>query len=128
MIAKLVASGADREGARRALARACGEVRCTPVRNNAWFLRRLVEQEQFAIGTVTTGFIAEHVEGLTTRSVPPDRALSELVGALALESTDYDDRTEGLLGFRLNSSRRSRQTVDLDGATVEFEFSPPRRA
>src|SRR5690606_13429789 len=52
MIAKLVAAGEDREGARRALAKACGEMICGPVKSNAWFLKRLLEQPAFAVGRV----------------------------------------------------------------------------
>jgi 3-methylcrotonyl-CoA carboxylase alpha subunit len=36
MIAKLVAAAPDREGARRALARACGETACTPGSSSGW--------------------------------------------------------------------------------------------
>jgi 3-methylcrotonyl-CoA carboxylase alpha subunit len=43
MIAKLVASAPDREGARRSLAQACGGFACAPVRANAWFLKRLLD-------------------------------------------------------------------------------------
>jgi acetyl/propionyl-CoA carboxylase alpha subunit len=61
MIAKLVSHASDREGARRALAQACGETEVAPVKSNAWLLKRLLDHQAFATGQVTTGFIAEHV-------------------------------------------------------------------
>ena len=124
MIAKLVVAASDREAARRALANACGETECAPVKTNAWFLKRLVEQESFAIGKVTTGFISEHAEELTTRAAPPARSLSDALNWLTRQSVDFDDRGTGLLGFRLNAPQRKTQRLDVDGHPVEFKYDP----
>ncbi|HWK40961.1 MAG TPA: acetyl/propionyl/methylcrotonyl-CoA carboxylase subunit alpha [Croceibacterium sp.] len=124
MIAKLVSSGPDRESARQALARACGGVACAPVKSNAWFLKRLVERKEFAAGDVTTGFISDHIEELTTRTKPSDRSLSEALDWLLRASTDFDPRATGLAGFRLNAPKRAAQRLDVDGETVEFNFAP----
>src|SRR5690606_2002478 len=65
MIAKLVSTGTDRENARRTLAKACAETQVAPVRTNAWFLKRLLDDQTFAVGKVSTGFIAENEAELT---------------------------------------------------------------
>ncbi|KRA79408.1 acetyl/propionyl/methylcrotonyl-CoA carboxylase subunit alpha [Altererythrobacter sp. Root672] len=124
MIAKLVTSAGDRETARRALATACGETSCAPVKTNAWFLKRLLETEQFAIGKVETGFIANHEEALTTRSAPSDRALSDTLDWLLRASGNYDPRVSGLTAFRLNAPPQSQQVMAVDGHPIAFTYSP----
>jgi len=110
MIAKLVSSGADRESARRTLAEACRWTCGGPVKNNAWFLKRLLEHEQFAVGRVTTGFIAEHEADLTSPPEPSEMLLQEVAERLIFDGWSEGsewihrtlDRDLGLLGFRLN--------------------------
>jgi len=124
MIAKIVVSGPDRETARRTLARACGETECAPVRNNAWFLKRLAEREEFAVSKVTTSFIGHHLAALTTRATLSARSLSEALNSLVLDSNDFDRRVSGLGGFRLNRARQATHRLDVDGDTVEFQYEP----
>jgi 3-methylcrotonyl-CoA carboxylase alpha subunit len=124
MIAKLVVSAPDRESARRTLAQACGETRCAPVRNNAWFLKRLADREEFAVGKITTSFIGEHLEALATRTTPSTRSLSDALDWLVRESTAFDRRAAGLIGLRLNRAPQAIQRLDVDGETVEFEYGP----
>jgi 3-methylcrotonyl-CoA carboxylase alpha subunit len=124
MIAKLVVSASDRESARRALSKACGGTACNPVKSNAWFLKRLVDHEAFAVGNVTTGFIGTHIDELTQRASLSARALSDALTRLARESADFDDRPLGLAGFRLNAAPRNIQRLDVDGEPVEFEYCP----
>ncbi|MBT2132721.1 acetyl/propionyl/methylcrotonyl-CoA carboxylase subunit alpha [Croceibacterium sp. LX-88] len=124
MIAKLVASAEDRETARRVLSEACGETSCAPVKTNAWFLKRLLETEQFAIGKVETGFIADHEETLTTRSAPSERSLSEALDRLLRLASHGDPRVTGLAAFRLNSRRQPRQVLNVDGHPTEFTYTP----
>jgi 3-methylcrotonyl-CoA carboxylase alpha subunit len=124
MIAKLVSSAADREGARRKLSKACGEFACASVKSNAWFLKRLLEAEPFAIGKVGTGFIADHEAELTSRHLPSDRSLSEVLGWDLRLSADNDPRVAGLARFRLNAAPRLRQTMNVDGHAHEFDFTP----
>jgi len=115
MIAKLVTSGPDRESARRALAEACRETLGGPVKNNAWFLKRLLEHEQFAVGRVTTGFIAEHEAELTAAPKPSRLLLQEVAESLIFDRwSDRGewvhrtlDRDRGLIGFRLNRERNT---------------------
>ncbi|OYW44028.1 MAG: methylcrotonoyl-CoA carboxylase [Sphingomonadales bacterium 32-68-7] len=130
MIAKLVALAADREGARRALAAACGSTQCSPVKTNAWFLRRLLNQEAFAIGRVTTSFIADYEAELTRPAVSDEARLAavswrleEFVGAAW--NGDQAIAPQGLFGFRLNADRApARLTLSMDGTASEVVASP----
>ena len=124
MIAKLIVSGPDREGVRRALAEACGRTICAPIRTNAWFLKRLLEHLDFATGRVTTGFIATHEAELMVRPAPSNRSLSDALIWALRESTNFDPRMGGLATFRLNAPPRSRQRMSVDSHPIEFDYSP----
>jgi 3-methylcrotonyl-CoA carboxylase alpha subunit len=130
MIAKLVSTGADRESALRALAQACGETRVAPVRTNAWFLKRLLEHQSFAVGKVTTGFIAEHEEELTRPFVSDSVKLAAVSWRLeefmaARAEDDHAIAPQGLFGFRLNSDRApARLALSIDGETHEVAAAP----
>jgi 3-methylcrotonyl-CoA carboxylase alpha subunit len=125
MIAKLVVSAEDRESARRALADACGNTRCAPVRTNAWFLKRLLGHQDFAVGKVTTGFIADHEEELTEASVSNAAKLAAVSWRLeefeaAAWNQDHQISPGGLFGFRLNARRSpARLGMTVDGETHE---------
>ena len=60
LLAKIVASGPDRETARRRLVAALGDTVLLGVTHNRDFLRAALEHPAFAAGQATTGFIAEH--------------------------------------------------------------------
>ena len=57
MIAKLICYGPTREKAREEMAAALAQIKIEGIANNAEFLRRSVEHQQFASGDVFTGFI-----------------------------------------------------------------------
>jgi acetyl/propionyl-CoA carboxylase alpha subunit len=57
MIAKLIAHAATREAAAGALADACRSVEVWPVRTNAAFLARCLDEPDFLSGDIDTGFI-----------------------------------------------------------------------
>ncbi len=121
MIAKLVTKAPDREGARRALAKACGETEVAPVKTNAWFLKRLLDHQLFAIGQVTTGFIAEHEDELTRARVTDAvklAAVSWRLEEFAAAEAEGDNAIapQGLFGFRLNATPApARMVLNLDG-------------
>ncbi len=117
MIAKLVVAGSTREEAIRRLASATSEVEVWPVRTNAAFLTRLLVTPDFAAGEVTTGFIGERLEELTTREpLPPSWATAALnVFREMGEWPDVGPVAAGLRGFRLNADARSTTTVLIDG-------------
>src|SRR5687768_2106669 len=121
MIAKLVSTGADREDARRALAEVCGQTQVAPVKTNAWFLKRLLDHQAFAVGRVTTGFIAEREEELTRPFVSDSVMLAavswRLEEFMAAEAEgEHAIAPRGLFGFRLNAGRApARMALNIDG-------------
>src|SRR5690606_9145070 len=123
MIAKLGATGPDRESARRALAEACGETQVAPVGTNAWCLKRLLCHRSFAIGDVTTGLIADHEEDLTRPEVSDAVKLAAVSWRLeefaaAEAEGEVAVAPQGLFGFRLNADRApARLAMRIDGET-----------
>jgi len=63
MIAKIIAHGADREEARRRLARALAQTEVVGVRTNLDLLRGIVAHPAFAAAELDTGFLARHAIG-----------------------------------------------------------------
>jgi 3-methylcrotonyl-CoA carboxylase alpha subunit len=123
MIAKLIVSGADREGVRRTLAEASGRTICAPIKTNAWFLKRLLDHRDFATGRVSTGFIAAHEAELMVRPAPSSRSLSDALNWALRKATNFDARVSGLAAFRLNSAPQSLQRMNVDGQPVEFTYT-----
>ena len=133
MIAKLVVTGTDREVARRALAESCGDTQVAPVKTNAWLLKRLLDHRSFAVGRVTTGFIAEHEDELTQVSVSDAVRLSavswRLEEFMAAEAEgDHAIAPQGLFGFRLNAEPApARLSLKVDGERQAIVASPTGR-
>jgi 3-methylcrotonyl-CoA carboxylase alpha subunit len=133
MVAKLIVHADNRSAALEALAAACGAVACSPVKTNAWFLKRICEDEQFIRGEVTTGFIPEQLDVLTVPPRPSNLLLQEaaehFISVRWSDEDEYHHRTlrldRGLSGFRLN--RPSTFAVHLflngDSTTVDFDIS-----
>jgi 3-methylcrotonyl-CoA carboxylase alpha subunit len=65
MLAKIIAHGDDREGARRAALTALDAVRVEGVRTNRDFLIACLESDGFAAGDVHTGFVEQNLDALT---------------------------------------------------------------
>jgi 3-methylcrotonyl-CoA carboxylase alpha subunit len=124
MIAKLVVRADTRGEAIHALAEACGLVRCAPVRTNAWFLRRLVLEQEFARGDITTAFIASHIEKLAERPTPTAslmRAAAENAAWRHIPS-DQTEFFRGTTGFRLNAPSNDTVRIVADGEQVEVKI------
>jgi len=81
MLAKVIASGRDREAARKRLAAALRGMLVVGLPTNLDFLARIVEHEVFASGRLTTRFLEEHAAEL---AVPPAPHEGALVAALAV--------------------------------------------
>ena len=83
MIAKVVASGADRDTARRRLIRALEDTVLLGVTHNGWFLSRILGHGIFAAGEATTAFLETEFSedpSLQPASVSPHQlALAALV-------------------------------------------------
>ncbi len=124
MIAKVICHADDRADSITALRRSTGNVQVWPVKQNAWFLFRLLDLEEFKTGTMTTGSIANHIDDLIA---PP--TLPKLSLALYAEDLLYADawgdsfaRQSGIGGLRLNADHKQSVRLLVDGE--EFEVDP----
>lgn len=70
LFAKLVVRGADRKDALARLRRALAEFRVEGIATTLPFFRVLLDDETFAAGDYTTGFIAERIGGLQIQTSP----------------------------------------------------------
>lgn len=117
MIAKLIARGDSREEAREQLLDMVRETAVWPVKTNAAFLARLLEQEDFVRGQPDTGLIERHVDDLTAPPVPSAGALTRAAMAMVPRSL--------FAGFRLNAPEKRSAPVLLDGAPVAVQLHGP---
>jgi acetyl/propionyl-CoA carboxylase alpha subunit len=134
MIAKLIAHAETREAALAQLAEACDAVEVWPVRTNAGFLARCLEQPDFIAGEVDTGFIERNLAELTAPPEPSPAALS----AAAQAARVVDETAEpapspwrDLAGFRLNAPPETTVRLFLGGQPLianAAEAAVPRSA
>ena len=131
MIAKLIATGRDREEAAARLAEALHEVEVWPVRTNAGFLARAAEDPAFRAGEVDTAFIPSRLDRLVPDPEPSDGIWN--LAATALLASDFGNGDEAdpwtaLAGFRLNADahpcvalahRGEVRVIEAGGATLE---------
>ncbi|MCI4591733.1 acetyl/propionyl/methylcrotonyl-CoA carboxylase subunit alpha [Sphingobium sp. BYY-5] len=128
MIAKIVSWGQDRSEALADLQIACGAVECEPVKTNAWFLRRLLDEPAFEKGNVTTAFIGDHIDSLCATPVPSNALLQYVADDLAFSSAHMADRwgspkfelNKTCFGFRLNAPANRAVRLRVDGAEAEI--------
>jgi acetyl/propionyl-CoA carboxylase alpha subunit len=120
MIAKLVAHADTREEAIVQLCEACDGVEVWPVKTNAGFLVRCLEEPDFIAGEVDTGFIERRLEALTATPEPSSAALSAAADAatVVIEEGAADDPWVGLQGFRLNAALETAVRLFQDGKAV----------
>ncbi|MEQ5787504.1 acetyl/propionyl/methylcrotonyl-CoA carboxylase subunit alpha [Erythrobacter sp. NFXS35] len=126
MIAKVVVHSDSRETALDALEFQLSVSRVWPVKSNKGFLVRLLKNARVRTADLDTGLIADAFDTLTTVSTPSDRVLSDALCWLQRESTDFDDRSVGLRGFRLNAPDKPKERLDVEGEARDFEFRPTK--
>jgi 3-methylcrotonyl-CoA carboxylase alpha subunit len=132
MIAKLIASADSREDAIDELAEIVSNVEVSPVRTNAWFLLRLLNEPAFRAGFATTNFIEERHRSLTAAP-----QLSAETLQVAADNVVMDERLvkghkgdldfeimNDLRGFRLNQDRQLKVRLVVDGVTDEITLPP----
>jgi len=88
MLAKIVATGDDRDAAIDAMTEALDETALFGLTTNTGFLRRLVDSEEFRAGRVDTGFLDTHPEGLLTPPEVPDAAAAHAARLLWPDAGD----------------------------------------
>jgi acetyl/propionyl-CoA carboxylase alpha subunit len=132
MIAKLIAHAPTREAALAELAEACDGVEVWPVKTNAGFLARCLEQPDFIAGDIDTGFIERHLAELTAPAEPSPAALSAAAdAAMVVDETEAPDASpwRDLAGFRLNAAPETTVRLFLHGKPViadAAEIAAPR--
>jgi 3-methylcrotonyl-CoA carboxylase alpha subunit len=128
MIAKLVATGANRDEAMLNLAAALYGLRVWPVKTNAAFLLACLQDPDFRAGHATTGLIAQRGDDLTEIDPPGDNEWR--VAALQLFAPFFQRGEDTLagpwarnFGFRLNAASGPRITVQHgdERRTLELE-------
>src|SRR5690606_23259974 len=83
MIAKLVGAGRTREQAIQGLRTAVANIKAWPVRTNAGFLKRCLDDPDFIVGDVDTALIARRGDELTKTPPPSERLLSTVAQHLS---------------------------------------------
>ena len=116
MIAKLVVHASTRERAMAELQRRCANVQVWPVRTNAAFLSRLLQRPEFQAGAVETGFIAAHLDELTSGGEPnPDIGMAALRLMIDKRRPEAAPGPLSVPGFRLNAAPRRDTAMLIDG-------------
>ncbi|WP_196260746.1 acetyl-CoA carboxylase biotin carboxylase subunit [Pelagibacterium limicola] len=100
MIAKLVAHGPTRDVAISRLRAGCAKASVYPVRTNAGFLVRVLDNPLFRAGEADTELIAQAGPMLAKPSEPSDAARAAAATAMLPEASDA---WTALTGFRLNA-------------------------
>ena len=135
MIAKLVVHAENREQAIADLAEVCAGVEIWPVRSNAGFLKRALDQADFVAGKVTTGFIGEHETALLDtsalrHSLKADAAVALITRELSGIGGSYgtlrnelkfpqDSVWQTAIGLRLNRDPKTAVAFSFDGEPTE---------
>jgi 3-methylcrotonyl-CoA carboxylase alpha subunit len=139
MIAKLIASAPDRDGAIARLAQALEETVVAGPKTNASFLHALTAHPAFAAGRMDTGLIARELETLAPAQTDA-RAIAFGVTHLVWHAHDAAEDRRGSHesyspwsaqdAFQLGEGRRQQMTVLVDGvstkAQVEWGPAGPR--
>ncbi len=124
MIAKVISHAADR---RLAIDGLKSELECSnvwPLRTNKSFLVRLIDNHNVLNAALDTGLIGREQETLTANPRVSDRALSDALNWFVRDQADFDQRAEPMIGFRMNSARRGKYTLSVDGEARTFCYDP----
>jgi 3-methylcrotonyl-CoA carboxylase alpha subunit len=105
MLAKLIVHADTREDAARGLSLDCSFVECWPVKTNAEFLWRALDNKRFRNADLDTALLIDQQDDITPTGVPSENAL-QAVAWRALEADAPKSHPSGLGGFRLNASKR----------------------
>ncbi|HWD67277.1 MAG TPA: biotin carboxylase N-terminal domain-containing protein [Caulobacteraceae bacterium] len=121
MLAKLISHAPTREMATRELAAACEAVRVWPVRTNAWFLARCLNDADFVAGDADTGFIDRKMAALASAPAPSVEVRVAAAGRLAAiaPTTAGTELSEVLFAFRLNAPAKSIVTLNFAESSSE---------
>ena len=124
MIAKLISHAPTRAAAARRLAQACRAVEVWPVKTNAGFLARCLDDGDFTAGRIDTGFIPARLDALTAIPAPSTLALQAAARARLAEGRETSDPWRTLTGFRLNAPAEVEVRLAHDGTVVTVRLDP----
>ena len=141
MIAKIVAHEPTREAACESLARACAATDIYPVKTNAPFLWRALDDPDFRAGDINTGFIAAKGDALLPPAEPTDDMIKQAAVAVLVQeyhgeptmlsfwdndllSSRQKNPWRGAMGFRLNAPVNLVVAVSVDGKPHVTTLSP----
>jgi acetyl/propionyl-CoA carboxylase alpha subunit len=132
MLAKVIAYGPTRDDARRTLARALMESRLHGVVTNRELLVGILREDEFAAGTIDTGYLTRHDPVALSRSWRSPDAVKVHVIAAALAAQAARRATAGVLqtlpsGFRNVPSEHQHAVFTVDGDDVEVRYRLGRR-
>jgi 3-methylcrotonyl-CoA carboxylase alpha subunit len=139
MIAKIIVHEATREEACEALARACASTDIFPVKTNAPFLWRALDDADFRAARIDTGFIAAKGASLLPPDEPTEDMVRQAAAALLVQQyygepttlSFWDDDLlaypqrepwRAALGFRLNAPVSRRVQVSVEGRSYSTEL------
>ncbi|MGX7953176.1 acetyl/propionyl/methylcrotonyl-CoA carboxylase subunit alpha [Tsuneonella sp. HG249] len=120
MIAKVIAHQQDRNNAIILLKGALEGTAVWPVKSNAGFLYRLLEESQFLAGTMTTDLIAARGDDLLP-SASPSQAMLQ-TAALHLQREYVGLERAALTGFRLNAAPKRAVLLETADGPVTAEI------
>jgi len=123
MIAKFIVHDADRGRTIQRLSDACGSFECQPIRTNAWFLKRLLDDAEVRAGEVTTNLIQAKADTLTAAPQPSDIVLQIAATSIGngypfvggSRGDLWFDMIRELRGFRLNTQPQQQVRLIVDG-------------
>ena len=124
MIAKLISHAPTRAAAARRLAQACRAVEVWPVKTNAGFLARCLDDGDFTAGRIDTGFIPARLDALTSIPAPSALALQAAARARIAEERETGDPWRALSGFRLNAPAEAEVRLAHHGAVQTVRLDP----
>jgi len=129
MIAKLIAHAPTREEAAARLADACRAVEVWPVKTNAGFLARCLDEADFIAGQVDTGFIGARLDRLAVAATPSTDVLQAAARKrLSLSAGEDANPWTALTGLRLNAPARVVVRLQSGGVVHTIVLAPGGRA
>ncbi|HXQ09682.1 MAG TPA: biotin carboxylase N-terminal domain-containing protein [Caulobacteraceae bacterium] len=126
MIAKLVTHAPTREAAIEQLTKACASVQVWPIKTNAGFLAKVLNEPAFRLGDVDTGFVEGRPE--LAAKPTPDAQLRQTAAITRLQvSAPFENRSPWmrLTGFRTNAEAATKVTLVCDGETYTVDPRAP---
>jgi 3-methylcrotonyl-CoA carboxylase alpha subunit len=139
MIAKIVVHENSRAAACEVLARACAETDIYPVKTNAPFLWRALDDPDFRAGHIDTGFISGKGDALLPPAEPTDDMIRQAAAAIVVQeyygeptmlsvwdsdllSVSQGNPWRGAVGFRLNAPASRMIPVAVEGKVYLTEL------